>query len=148
MKGKSSCYRVGGKVRNIGGGMKAPAYGTNPNVMAEAKGKSTGIVKMDGPDGGPSKARLDRPGRKWGGRAMAKMKSKDKDGDDDDDRGYASGGAIKPGFIKHPGALRSALGAKEGEDIPAKKLEKATHSDNPTLRRRAVLAETMKKWKH
>lgn len=60
----------------------------------------------------------------------------------------ASGGSIKPGFIKHPGSLRKALGAKEGQNIPAKKLEKATHSDNPTLRRRAILAETMKKWKH
>lgn len=58
-----------------------------------------------------------------------------------------SGGRIKPGFIKKPGALRGALGAKPGEKIPAKKLEKATHSDNPTLRKRAVLAKTMRGWK-
>lgn len=77
--------------------------------------------------------------RKSGGRVKSKAR--------DDDDCYASGGAIKKGFIKHPGSLRSALGAKEGENIPAKKLEKATHSDNPTLKKRAVLAETMKHWK-
>lgn len=45
------------------------------------------------------------------------------------------------------GALRKELGVKKGEKIPAKKLEKATHSKNPTLKKRAVLAETFKKSK-
>lgn len=49
------------------------------------------------------------------------------------------------GAIKKPGALRKALGVKKGEDIPASKLEKATHSKNPKLRKRAILAETLKK---
>ncbi len=48
------------------------------------------------------------------------------------------------GAIKKPGALRKALGAKKGEPIPAKKLEKAAHSKNPTLKKRAILAETLK----
>lgn len=48
------------------------------------------------------------------------------------------------GAIKHPGALHKELGVPEGEKIPAKKLEKAAHSDNPKLRRRAALAETLK----
>lgn len=43
------------------------------------------------------------------------------------------------------GALRDALGIKKGQKIPAKKLEKATHSKNPTIKKRAVLAETFKK---
>ena len=47
--------------------------------------------------------------------------------------------------IKHKGALHKALGVPEGKKIPAKKLEKAEHSKNPTTRRRAVLAETLKK---
>lgn len=47
--------------------------------------------------------------------------------------------------IKHPGALRKSLGVKKGEKIPEKKLEKAEHSKNPTTRKRAVLAETLKK---
>ncbi len=47
--------------------------------------------------------------------------------------------------IKHPGALRKALKVKKGEKIPEKKLEKAAHSKNPTLKKRAVLAETLKK---
>ena len=82
MKGRTGCYSGGGKIRNIGG-IKAPPYGTNPKVISEAKGKTTGIVKMDGPEGGPSKARLDRPGRKMGGRMMMKAKAKSHDGDDD-----------------------------------------------------------------
>lgn len=47
--------------------------------------------------------------------------------------------------IKHPGALRKSLHVKKGEKIPASKLEKAAHSKNPTLKKRAVLAETLKK---
>ena len=49
------------------------------------------------------------------------------------------------GAIKHPGALRKTLGVKKGEKIPASKLKKAEHSKNPTTRKRAVLAETLKK---
>lgn len=49
------------------------------------------------------------------------------------------------GAIKHPGALRASLKVKKGEKIPASKLKKAEHSKNPTLRKRAMLAETLKK---
>lgn len=47
--------------------------------------------------------------------------------------------------IKHPGALRKILHVKKGEKIPESKLKKAEHSKNPTTRKRAVLAETLKK---
>jgi len=50
--------------------------------------------------------------------------------------------------IKHPGALRKTLHAKKGKPIPAAKLKKAEHSKNPTTRKRAVLAETLKKMHH
>lgn len=46
--------------------------------------------------------------------------------------------------IKHPGSLHKALHVKEGEKIPAKKLAKAAHSDNPKLAKKARLAETLK----
>ena len=46
--------------------------------------------------------------------------------------------------IKKPGALRKTLGVKKGEKIPAAKLEKATHSKNPTTAKRARLAKTLK----
>jgi oligoendopeptidase F len=36
-------------------------------------------------------------------------------------------------------------GVKQGEKIPAKKLERATHSDDPKVRKQAALAETLKK---
>lgn len=47
--------------------------------------------------------------------------------------------------IKKPGALRKSLHVKKGEKIPASKLKKAEHSKNPKLRKRAILAETLKK---
>ncbi len=47
--------------------------------------------------------------------------------------------------IKHPGALHKSLKVPEGKKIPESKLKKAEHSKNPTLRKRAVLAETLKK---
>lgn len=49
--------------------------------------------------------------------------------------------------IKHPGALHKELGVPEGKKIPEKKLIKAEHSKNPTLKKRAVLAETLKSFK-
>jgi hypothetical protein len=62
--------------------------------------------------------------------------------------GMAKGGKnwIK-GAIKHPGALHRQLGVPAGEKIPAKKLEKAMHSSNPTLAKRARLAKTLKGFK-
>lgn len=45
---------------------------------------------------------------------------------------------------KNKGALHKALGVPEGKKIPAKKLEKAEKSKNPTMRKRAQLAETLK----
>lgn len=48
------------------------------------------------------------------------------------------------GAIKHPGALHRALGVKQGEKIPAKKL-KVKDSDSPKLRRMKTLAKTLKK---
>lgn len=64
------------------------------------------------------------------------------------DDGYASGGSVKRNFIagaiKRPGALHRELGVPMDKDIPAKKLEKAAHSDNPKLAKRARLAETLK----
>ena len=47
------------------------------------------------------------------------------------------------GAIKKPGALRSALGVKEGKSIPAKKL--ATAAKQPgKMGQRARLAQTLK----
>ena len=48
--------------------------------------------------------------------------------------------------IKNPGALRSALGVKEGKTIPAKKLAAAAKKPGK-LGQRARLAQTLKKMK-
>ena len=47
--------------------------------------------------------------------------------------------------IKNKGALRKALKVKKGKKISAKALSKAAKSKNPTLRRRAILAKTLRK---
>lgn len=60
---------------------------------------------------------------------------------------FAKGGSLDGLKDMKKGALRKSLHVKEGEKIPEKKLEKAEHSDNPTLRKRAVLARTMRSWK-
>jgi len=46
--------------------------------------------------------------------------------------------------IKHPGALHKELHVPEGKKIPMKKLTKAEHSKNPTLRKRVTLAKTLR----
>jgi hypothetical protein len=49
------------------------------------------------------------------------------------------------GMHMKKGALHEELGVKKGKKIPEKKLEKAEHSKNPKLKKRAILAETLKK---
>ena len=61
--------------------------------------------------------------------------------------GEADGKWIQ-GAIKHPGALHKSLHVPAGEKIPAKKLEKASHSENPKLAKRANLAKTLKRMHH
>jgi len=46
------------------------------------------------------------------------------------------------------GALHKTLDVPEGEKIPEKKLEKAEHSKNPLTKKRAIFAETLKKFRH
>jgi hypothetical protein len=46
--------------------------------------------------------------------------------------------------IKHPGSLHKALKVPSGEKIPMSKIKKAEHSKNPSLKKKAVLAETLK----
>ena len=61
---------------------------------------------------------------------------------------YAKGGKAKfiQKAIKKPGALRSALGAKKGEPIPAKKLAKAAKAPGK-LGQRARFAQLLKGFK-
>lgn len=63
--------------------------------------------------------------------------------------GMAKGGEAKLDIskaIKKPGALRSALGAKKGEKIPAKKLAKAAKAPGK-LGQRARFAQLLKGFK-
>jgi hypothetical protein len=56
----------------------------------------------------------------------------------------SGGGNWIAGAIKHPGALHKSLHVEQGKKIPEKKLNKAEHSKNPKLAKRAQLAETLK----
>lgn len=49
------------------------------------------------------------------------------------------------GAVKHKGALHRELHVPQGEKIPHSKIVKAAHSNNPTLAKRARLAETLGK---
>jgi hypothetical protein len=63
----------------------------------------------------------------------------------DTTEGMKDGGKwIQDAVSKNPGSLHRQLHIPQGEKIPEKKLAKAAHSDNPTLRRRAALAKTLK----
>lgn len=46
--------------------------------------------------------------------------------------------------VKNKGALHRHLGVPEGEKIPEEKLEAASNSKNPRVRREANLAKTLK----
>jgi hypothetical protein len=50
------------------------------------------------------------------------------------------------GAISHPGALHRALHVPAGEKIPAAKLAKAAKSNDPTTKKRAILAKTLSKF--
>jgi hypothetical protein len=59
----------------------------------------------------------------------------------------SKGGALWiQGAIKHKGALHKSLGVPSGKKIPLTKIKKAEHSSSPVLRKRAHLAETLRKF--
>jgi hypothetical protein len=49
--------------------------------------------------------------------------------------------------VKRKGKLHRELNVPEGKKIPAKKMEKAEHSKNPTIRKEVALAKTLKGFK-
>lgn len=49
---------------------------------------------------------------------------------------------------ENKGGLHRSLGVPAGEKIPAAKLAKAAHSDNPRIRKQATLAKTLKGFHH
>lgn len=54
-----------------------------------------------------------------------------------------SGHWIAAAVSKHKGALHRELHVPQGDIIPKSKINKAEHSDNPLLAKRARLAETL-----
>jgi oligoendopeptidase F len=58
-------------------------------------------------------------------------------------RGRKSGIKIK---ASNQGKLRKTTQTKKGQKIPVAKLQKLSHSKNPTTRKRAVFAMNARKW--
>jgi hypothetical protein len=77
-------------------------------------------------------------GRKHGGKVEGK-----KPHGRADKRARGGGIKIKP---SHKGLLHKDLGVKSGSKIPEKKLEKAKHSSDAAVRKRATFAENAKSW--
>jgi hypothetical protein len=133
----------GGRTKKEDGGSLAGAA----DMMKKAQ--STANVPASTLDSVPATSRLSRAaGLKKGGKvhedvaedkALIKkmVKPEARTGKKD------GGGKWIQSAIKHPGALHKELHVPEGEKIPAKKLEKAAHSDNPKLAKRANLAKTL-----
>ena len=130
--------KKGGRTKkDIGGGMP---YGDIPGM----------------PQSGPTKAMMRNAmlGFKKGGKAEHPDEAEDKAlirkmVKPEARTGKAHGGEKWiQGAIKHPGSLHKALHVPEGEKIPAKKLEKATHSKNPKLAKKANLAKTLGRMHH
>lgn len=59
--------------------------------------------------------------------------------------GGSSGGNWIAGATKNKGALHRSLGVPQGQTIPKAKVAKAADSQNPTLAKRAQLAQTLAK---
>lgn len=83
-----------------------------------------------------------RPSRGMGALAPSKVPKAVRRGDDEPVEMMAKGKWIGEA-IKKPGALRAALGVKEGQTIPAKTLAKAAKAPGK-MGQRARLAETLK----
>jgi len=47
--------------------------------------------------------------------------------------------------VKHKGSLHRSLHVPQGKKIGMKKIEEATHSKSPTVRKKANLAKTLSK---
>jgi len=84
---------------------------------------------------GGDKDNDDAQAKKRGGRAERKH------------GGRADAHWIK-GAVEHKGALHKELHVPEGDKIPEKRLEKAEHSSNKMVAKRAHLAETLRDMRH
>jgi hypothetical protein len=140
----------GGRTHKMDGGMMTGARNPVPSAMLNPYGGRGANVRP--PMGGMKKggaAKSDAAQDK----AMIKKAIRQHDehmhGGKHEDIKLKHGGKAGEkwiaGAIKHPGSLRKALHVKEGQNIPAKKLAKAAHSDNPKLAKRARLAQTLKR---
>jgi hypothetical protein len=134
----------GGRAHKMDGGMMAPgvpasrlnAFGARGANVRPPFMKEGGKVHMD--------AAMDKKLIK---KALRQHDEHMHGGKHEDIKLKKGGKAEKwiAGAIKHPGALHKSLHVPAGEKIPAKKLAKAAHSDNPKLAKRARLAETLKR---
>jgi hypothetical protein len=63
----------------------------------------------------------------------------------EESKGWMSDESAREKKAGTAGSLRKALHVKAGQKIPAKKLTKAAHSENPKMRKKANMAKMFKK---
>jgi hypothetical protein len=127
----------------LGGNKGAPGGGAPSPGPGLGAGPGAGPMAAPAPDVGGGGPPIPGQQAQPGALGMADGGHVDYEGSD-----YAKGGKFIQGAIKHPGALHENLGIAPDRKIPASRLEAATHSRNPTIRREANLAETMKGFHH
>lgn len=127
--GKGHHHKHGGRVkhRDDGGGVSKPERLSDPGadtspMAVEEKGRALPMSQKQA--AASSQMNEQAQGRKSGG------------------------GKWIQGAIKHPGGLHRALHVPQGQKIPAAKMAKASHSENPRIRRMVGLAKTLKKMHH
>ena len=138
--------KCGGNVRRKSGGSVLPEKvdkGEGPNRLGRKRGGAISGPGTHGTDATPDR------GMKFGTKLQGlRMDEPDKS---EQRRPFKQGGEVK-NWIKgahiKKGALHRELHVPDGEKIPEKRLEKAEHSSDPTLRRRASLAKTLKGLHH
>ena len=137
MKGRSqnSAYKFGGApTKSYVAGVQSGNH-SNPSVMKAAKSTMMGRACGGSVEGSSAMPRLDRPGRKSGGKVLAQgwAKTGSEDESEKAEEGRAGGGKV---------LAKDWVGTAS-----EKESDKAANSSDPTLKKEAVLAKTFKGFK-
>jgi hypothetical protein len=142
-------YKKGGMAKGSkskGKDMQPPMATAAPAPMAPRPmmAAPAGAMPVRRPMGMPIASPAAAPYKKGGKADDERMEKHSDMGEERREKRMAKGGNWIAGAVKNKGALHRSLGVPMGEKIPAKKLNAAMHSDNPTIAKRARLAKTLK----
>jgi hypothetical protein len=142
---------------SMAGGPSGPSNVGSANADISSSGMSAPSAPSGGSPMGLKKGGIAK-GQKSTTFESGKSKNKPYEAEEayaKEEGGYKKGGRAHyaegsknwiKGAIKHPGSLRKSLHVKEGQKIPAKKLEAASHKSGK-MGQRARLAKTLRSFK-